>query len=550
MAHRMVDDHPSSEIIPSEDANIVHNMEYDQAKALTINSGREFDEESDAAVVESDEEKLLIAPGTIERLSLRRLKISWIFNMTGNFTKIQLRSRYGIVYRIWQAFLSVLLIAYLLFAFGSLKFRHMKPIVVAEGNLPFTKLHDAVWEFKWLLAFIMGIFYFGSGHIERFFAGISLPSHGYRKAKYHGWIYLLSIGLFVITLPAALHALQLYELSLRNKTQIYGKVLCDVFYTLFRIVTIPSFCVVTMVLYLIKVQIDSLGQCLKYTNSSLGVPYAKREIATVKMSIRITDTKLKWYLVCHMVLILITAFTGIFSCIERLQITMYSGNRTAGVVVVSGIRESQQHQSQLAVDVTKLRLDLARLGKPVPQNLSGNSYESVSIHWLERKTARLAALNKQLLNLALQAISQSEIKSLSPSRNITVNVNSNTGPSQLVVKLLDKSRPFRVLMESIVEFLEVVMLFLLPLMLLSWHERAILRITDEIRDLDTEDQRRFGLLIDSELNQKQILKLLQDMHGVSIFGMRVQFYKAAFITVLSPFVTAILHFIFKKYGMY
>jgi len=547
MAHREVGDRSPAEIIPAEDARTVHNMEYDQAMALAKNSDKGFDEESDASLVESDEEKPLVSPGTIERLSLRRLKISWLFNMTGNFTKTQLRSRYGIFCRIWQVFLSVLLIAYLLFALGILKFKHIIPIVAAESNLPFTKVHDAVWELKWLLAFIMGMFYYGSGHIERFLAGISLPSHVYRKAKHHGWLYLLSIGLFIIVLPSALHVLQLYDLSKKQNT---GNMKCDVFYTIFRIVTIPSFCIVTMVLYLIKVQIDSLGQCLKCTNSNLGVPYAKREITTVKRSIRITDTKLKWYLVCHMVLILIAAFTGIFSCIERLHITMYSGNGTVGVVVASGIRESQHHESQLAVDVTKLRLDLARLEKPMPQNLSRNSYESMSVHWLERKTARLAALNKQLLNLSLQAIAESKMKSLSPSRNITVNVNSNTGPSQLIVKLLDKSRPFRILMEAIVEFLEVILLFLLPLMLLAWHERAILRITDEIRDLDTEEQRRFCFLIDSELNQKQIVKLLRDMHGVSIFGMRVQFYKAAFITVLSPFVTAILHFIFKKYKMY
>ena len=547
MAHREVGDHSPAEIIPAEDARTVHNMEYDQARALAKNSDQGFDEESDASLVESDEEKPLVSPGTIERLSLRRLKISWLFNMTGNFTKTQLRSRYGIFCRIWQVFLSLLLIAYLLFALGILKFKHIIPIVAAESNLPFTKVHDAVWELKWLLAFIMGMFYYGSGHIERFLAGISLPSHVYRKAKHHGWLYLLSIGLFIIVLPSALHVLQLYDLSKKQNT---GNMKCDVFYTIFRIVTIPSFCIVTMVLYLIKVQIDSLGQCLKCTNSNLGVPYAKREITTVKRSIRITDTKLKWYLVCHMVLILIAAFTGIFSCIERLHITMYSGNGTVGVVVGNGIRESQHHESQLAVDVTKLRLDLARLEKPMPQNLSRNSYESMSVHWLERKTARLAALNKQLLNLSLQAIAESKMKSLSPSRNITVNVNSNTGPSQLIVKLLDKSRPFRILMEAIVEFLEVILLFLLPLMLLAWHERAILRITDEIRDLDTEEQRRFCFLIDSELNQKQIVKLLRDMHGVSIFGMRVQFYKAAFITVLSPFVTAILHFIFKKYKMY
>ena len=93
-------------------------------------------------------------------------------------------------------------------------------------------------------------------------------------------------------------------------------------------------------------------------------------------------------------------------------------------------------------------------------------------------------------------------------------------------------------------------MFLIPLMLLSWHDRALLRITDEIFDLDEEEQRRKGFLIDNKETKAVIVSCLKSMSGVRIFGMQVTFYKAAFIAMLAPFVTMILHVMFKQYGLY
>ena len=535
-------------IIPAEQARLIQNMEYDSERILLKDKRIDVDEGMDIPGDESDEDRPLILPGTVERLSLRRLKLSWFLNITGNFTKAQLHSKYGCFCRIWQALLIVMLFSYMAFAFGFVAHNDITPTFVAVGDRPFTLVHDAVWEVKWLLAFLMGISYYASGHVERFLAGVSLPSHVYRKGKHHGWLYLTTVVLLIIALPSVLHAMQLHDLTKQN---IKAIIVCETLYTLFRTVTVPSFCVVTMVLYIIKVQIDSLGECLKCTCAALGVPYAKREIIAVKRTIRVADSKLKWYLLCHMVLVLITAFTGVFSCIERLHITMQSGNGTAAVITVSGIDSSHHHhQHHLEMNLIKIRLQMAKLDAQVPRHAVENLYKEEDSRWQELKAAKMAALNKQLMNLTLQAIAESQMESLRPARNVTVRIQNKQGPSQVITKFIEKVKPFRVLIESTVEFLEVIVLFLLPLMLLAWHERAILRITEEIRDLDTEDQRRFGLLIDNEATQNHVITLLKDMRGVSIFGMRVQFYKAAFVTVLSPFMAAVLHLIFKKYKFY
>ena len=544
--------------IPAEEAERIHTMELEEPqvlhKKIKIKEEEEFAEGIDVAWGENDEEEAMIAPGTIKRLNLNRLKIGWLLKMTGNFTEKQLKSKYGCIYRTWQVLLSVLLVAYLLFGFGIIKIKGIRPVVEADGQYPFTEVHDAVWELKWLLAFLLGISYFGSGHIERFLQYVSLCDHIYQKGKRHGRIYLLTIGVVVLLIPSSLHGMQLYDLGKNDRKEDLGKeiVVCDLLYTLFRAVTVPSFCVVTMVLYLIKVQIDSLGQSLKCTNRNLGLSYAKREITAVKRMIRTTDSKLKWYLICHMVLILITAFTGIFSCIERMHITLISpGNRTTSHVTLKEIEASRQYPRQLSLDFIGLRTDLTELDSGMPQNKTSNIFGAERIRWLEGRTMKLTKLNRRLLNLTVQMISEAKMRSLTPvKKHFTLSIQSSGGgPSHLMVKFLDKSEPFRVMMETVIAFIEVLLLFLLPLLLLAWHERAIARITEEVEDLDIEDQRRTGFLFDCESSKEQVVKSLTKMRGVSIFGMRVSFYKAAFVAILAPFITVVLHFIFKKYGL-
>ena len=553
MALQIMGDNPPYQIIPADEANSIAGMDDTIVEVRTIRKKKIRDVEKGLDEVleggvdcESDEEGLLIVPGTVERLSLGRLKIGWFLNATGNFTKRQLRSKHGYLYRLWQMLFISLLITYLLFAFGFLSITDIRPVIVADGDLPFTKIHDAVWELKWALAFILGVVYHGSGHLERFLTSLRLPTDVSRKGKRHGIIYLVTVGLMVIVIPALLHGMQLYDMD-----KSHGKIkavkqiiVCDLLYTVFRIVTVPSFCVVTMVLYLIKVQIDSLGRLLKCMSINLGIPYAEREIREVKRVIRTTDSKLKWYLVCHMVLILVTAFTGVFSCIERMHFKMgNTGNKTSIVKINEG-KSSHQFPKQLVVNLVQLRTEMNQLNA-MPENLQ----DGEATQWLEIKRERMARLNQKLLNLTLETIVETQMQSLTRARNITLQIR-NSGPSQLMIEFLEEVEPFRVLLETVIALVEIIVLFLLPLMLLAWHERALQRITEEIVDLDTEDQRRFGFLIDCKQTKDDIVELLTKMRGVSIFGMRVSFYKAAFISVLSPFIAMTLHVIFKKYGFY
>ena len=553
MALRIDGTSPPYQIIAEEEANAIFRMEADEVQTLheNINSERKLLEGVDVTDEETDEEKRLIGPGTMERLSLHRLRIGLLLNMTGNFTKRQLKSKYGCIYRLWQFALSILLVGYFLFAIGVLKIYDIKPVVVVDGNLPFTKLHDAVWELKWLLAFVLGTLYYGSGHIEKFLAGLSLPVHVYKKGKRHGWIYLLIIAFVLLLLPGILHGIQLYDLHKDHKVDKLAReiAVCVLLYIAFRVATVPSFCIVTMVLYLIKVQIDSLGQLLKCTNINLGVPYAKREIIAVKRKIRNTDSKQKWYLLCHMILVLITAFTGIFSCIERMHVSV-GVNGTTSTVILKEKGPSQQHPKHLVLDLIRLKTDLHELRDDKLQDSTVNSdVGELRMHQLEERTAKLTAMSQRLLNITLQAILETKMRRLTPA-NISVNVRTVGGASQLIVNFLERTGPFLILTEAIIALIEVIVLFLVPLMLLSWHERAIQRITEEIQDLDMEDQRRFGFLIYCQLTQDDIIKALKKMRGVSIFGMRVSFYKAAFISMLAPFIAVLFHFIFKKYGFY
>lgn len=542
-------ENPGYQIIPADDARLISSMGEIVAVRSVFSKKRKdvekgLDEIAEGAGQDSDDESALITPGTVEGLSLHNFKVCWFMNATGNFTSNQLKSKYGSLLQFWQLLFVAVLVTYLCFAFGALKVKDIKPIVVAEGKYPFTIIHDALWELKWLLAFVLGIFYYKSGHIERFLSGLRLPTDVYRKGRQHGFVYMITVCLTVIITPAFLHGMQLRDMGGKPETLL----LCDALYTLFRIATVPSFCIVTVILYLIKVQIDSLGRVLKCINVNLGVPYAEREIREVKRVVRRADSKLKWYLLCHMILIILTAFTGAFSCIERISIdTTAAENGTSVTFAMKDVETDHSRAERISLKLLQLRREMNQSDR-VPKNLMADDGGARHMKWLDTKTLKLSRVSKELLRLTLATLAETQ-RGSKPIRNVTLRVDG-AQPSRMIVRLLEKTKPLRIFIEAVVALIEVVVLFLLPLMLLAWHERALLRITDEIVDLDVEDQRRRGFLIDSDDAKRKVAEYLRTMGGVTIFSMRVNFYKAAFVTMFAPFLTVTLHVVFKKYGFY
>ena len=208
----------------------------------------------------SDEgDDLNVLPGSNLLLSLERWKCLIIVNITGYFTKKQLKSRYGYFYRFWQTVAIALIATYHLFQFGigKLSSKNIRPVVVADSNYPFTYAHDVLWQLKWSVAYVLGMAYFGSGHLEVFVSCLRLPSDVYKKARRHRAWYVIIIATLVLILPAAFHALQLYDsIQLQSKGKNGSKadkykyaniMICDLLYLAFRVATVPSFCIVTAV---------------------------------------------------------------------------------------------------------------------------------------------------------------------------------------------------------------------------------------------------------------------------------------------------------------
>ena len=321
------------EILPAQDADRIEDCS--DLQAIAVRVLRKKNEQALVGIFECDSDDEYgesLAPGNIELINLRRFRCLRIFlNATGNFTRAQIRSSYGSLYNLWRCIFIGLVITYTVFAldlFPTACYDQIKPLIKADPNgLTFTVAHDAVYLMKWVVSCILGSLYHKSGHLEGFLADLRLSSSTVAKARRHGLWYLGIIITMVILLPTAAHTFKHYymlkEESIPNPTELIA--ICGSMFLAFKVLTVPSFCVVTAVLYLIKVQIDTLGKVLKCVNVNLGLAYAEREIRGVKKMTRRADTKLKWYLLCHIILILITAFTGIFSCIERLEVKFRVG---------------------------------------------------------------------------------------------------------------------------------------------------------------------------------------------------------------------------------
>ena len=546
--------------------------------AVEIVKDEDFDDADETGL--EDDTPLVICPGTIQGVQLKRLKLRWFLVIIGQwFPKSWLKQfKFGLI--AFQLFCLVLLFAYFLFMFGFIG--HVHTVVVDNTNYPFTTAKNFVWEFRWILTYLLGIIYHHTGHFEVFLSSLRLPVETLAKADCHKKLYFLFLVVLIVTIPTGLHLLQLLVMHDRV-SEYHGKLLsnwqiglCSTCFALYRIVCLPSFCVVTVVLYLVKAQLHTLGRELRCLNVNLGLSYAKHEIRMLKRKIRGTDSALKWYLICHLILILFSAFTGIFSCIERLRFSVagHLQNTTETVVkktIVQPARISPATQRNAFVPVLmkfaemKAKLDRMESSLLLLQNTASSPAKSNDLVSVKEKSnassstsafqlykTRLDSYREDLLALSAEGLSQmSDMKTIAMVTNLTDTViTGNNGLRKVAVGIIIKFSALRVILEEASSLLEILVLYLVPLFLLAWHERAIQSITDEIIDIDVEEQRRNSFLFDTEQKKDEIVKYLKTMRGVTVFGTRFSFYKAAFVSVLAPFITITLHFLFKHFHLW
>ncbi len=498
---------------------------------------------------------------------LKQYKVHWLLLATGNFSRRRFKSRFGYLYMAIQFLIVSALVLYSMFTFGELVEPSKWPrLIPAEGRFSFSKAHDVIWEQKWLLTYVFGLFYMRSGHFEQLLFQIRLPRYRWKLANKHGIIYTVSIAFMVILIPTWVHAIQLWIIAPMASHELWQYYLSIALFFVFRFVTLPSFCMVTCVLYLTKVIIDSLGETLKNINSNLGVPYAKRKIRVVKRIIRSSDTRLKWYLLLHLTLILLTAFTGLFSLLEKMEFkaTYEESNRTSVSTPIqfkiAGIKSTkldffQRELALLRTNMEEISKNITVGGKTKPgitsennsqtpnnseERLARNSHEDL------RKKFSMLDVQFRLLRMENKLNAERQSEMLVPAKNTTTTTTINNGPSHFTLQF----SKVEVLIVSLMEMAEIIGLFLVPLLFLAWHERAIRRITDEFFDIDEEEQRQNYLLVDCVETKSEILSVLKSMRGVSIFGMQISFYKAGLFAVLTPFLTAILHTLFKQFQLY
>eukprot|EP00794_Sanderia_malayensis_P007990 gene7990-8848_t len=565
------------EIIPAGVANTIEGLEIIYAGRETEigkhagglqdckQPGTENEEEIEqvAIEIESDEEESEL----LEKIDFqpvpwqfRKSKLRWILLLTGNFTKTCL-VRYRCFKVSVSACISLLLVLYLAFTFGWIADSTSIPtLITADSGLIFTKAHDVIWELKWLLSYLVGLFYVRSGHLGWLFRQLRLPKYIWKKSKRHGIIYAITVAVVMVIIPILAHAEKLYNQAEKEKNGHHFRkehLICDIVYMVFRLITLPSFFIVCCVLYIIKVQVDVLGISLKRTSVGLGVPNAKREIRSVKKIIRKTDTRLKWFLLLNLVLILVTAFVGLVSVLEQFEfkVSYKSMNETSTEVVSEKLTMVEladtnadtykEEIARLYKRMQSLSINVKHHKTAVNESASEPDGEESQQAQLERKIAQMQT-DLAMLTLKSSLLTKSRKMMVMPIANKTTTVHRQQGPGKLLIQL----SKVKVLFTSIEELGEVAVLFLVPLMLLAWHERAIRRITDEIRDLDEEDQRRNYFLIRDQETKDKILAELKEMRGVSIFDLQVSFYKAALLAVTAPFITAVLHALFKQYKLY
>ena len=545
------------EIIRAVDARSIYNFDIQFEGKQTQ---AEDDNTSELAMsVETDDEKedLDLEASMPVLLDLQRMRIRWILHFTLSFSKRQLRSEngafgcsgHGYILAALQLVFVGLLSVYLAFTFGWLKIPGLKTLIVGNNDFFFTKFHEIIWELKWLVTYILGLLYHRSGHLEMFLKELKLTRCLWKKLKSLGVCYFFVVVMTVVVAPTVLHALHFRDVTPAGSTK--QMFICSSLFLMFRAVTAPSFCVVTIVLYLIKVQIEAVGKMLLGLHLSLGTPHALRKIRAVKKMIRKADTRLKWYLLCHLLLLLFTAFTGLFSLIERMEVGVaYSKNPNVTFIETSQTGSTSMDSKALQLKLINTKIDEIRRHLSDSNLFNTGPHQMGELRIEKQMQNDFQALKKRTEDLTLAALGNAQkMNQLTAAKNTTIQVITRSDPAKLQVKFQEKTKPARLMIESMVEFLEVTILFVTPLLLLIWQKRALLRITDEVYDLDLDDQRINGCLIQTEEAKSKIICVLKSIRTMTIFGMEVNFYKTAFLVMLTPFLTVALKALFRHYEL-
>ncbi|CAH3194242.1 unnamed protein product [Porites evermanni] len=372
-----------------------------------------------------------------------------------------------------------------------------RSLVKEEMNETVTAAKNFIWSLRFLELNVLGVLYFRKRHLERMLSKVILTRRYWKKTQKTISKAILAVICCVIFFPLLLKAVQM-NLSTRKVASFNVKQisLANSLSLFARLVALPMFVGFIYEVYIIFSHIRFFKEQIQEWPEDK-FEEARNRFIDIKKMIRDAERNFQPFLITHLLLLLILLIPSIFSCAERFQTEIYYRQKYSDPMMLTPAAQ-------------------------IPSN-TGFTVSNVSSFY-----------NNNEMGLFLK---------ITGPNNTRHQVKTYKLPFEYTDKLTDVKEVIRIGSSALGDFLEMLVLYTLPLVFLAKLHKIMTSLPEVVRDLKFSEQRDLeaGFLFQNRQILNEVLEDLSTGRGIQIMGMNMTGVKTALVTLLLPFLTTAIH---------
>lgn len=432
--------------------------------------------------------------------------------ITGQRFPYKSSTKKKLLYVFWQFFVCCCVGAYFVFkAFGLYLLTNTR-YTAAEllAYYPVTTIEQAAWEFRWLITCYIGIIFYNNIALSNWNyldgedsvfenkpeENVLLPDDRWKEVKQ--MLIGLGIALLLLCLLSVICDLAETDFNLPHDDVLWFT-LHAIAKIIDRLFAFPFFLLLCLVVYILGSMVESYGMEIEsYREDNLNG--ARKRFKEIKQHIRTASLSFQLYWSVHLLLLLCTFFLGVCSCFEQMEVRI-SKNFTL--------------PSPLLIP------DYAQTALMFEGNVSSNG--GLLMHGFNTQWAQSGM---QMLN--------------SSSGNAEINI--------LHVKWITKTIKM-IVVDMAVKTFESLLLYLVPVWLMSRLEHQLRLVVERIEDSECEKQKEDKKLFGEIEQIRCMCKYIKTATGVKIFGYTVPKFQTFMLAAFGPFAALIIRSLLLHIGI-
>ena len=370
---------------------------------------------------------------------------------------------------------------------------HNRSLIEEELGQTVTVAKNVIWSFRYLEMYILGVLYFRKRHLEKMLSEVILTRRYWKKVRRTILKVSVAVLLFVFVVPVTSKVVQMNITTRKVESFDLQQISVNVALSILaRIEALPIFLAFIYVVYITFSQIRYYKEQIQKWRD--GKEKARNRFIDITNIIEDTERSFQTFLIIHLLLLLILLIPAIFSCAERLQ--------------------TESHYEQTETDQMEMTSSVE-----LPQN-------------------------QELPTVANKSHIQPQEVFFLSKLPANTNTTEPREPQKRTVSKTDVPGIAKIICSNLGDFLEMVMLYSLPLVFLAKLHKIMTSLPEVVQKLKFSDQKEKDYLFQNEEVLEKMKGDLSTGRGVQILRMNLTGIKAALLTLLMPFLTTTIHLLF------